>query len=692
MSQMIKRPKIFKYFAIYCWHAYPTNPKLFELLISKDNITYRSLGNFDMILKPGTQYFFIEEENFTDYNYLKMIIKETYGGNRAYLNNIFMFEDLNSSELEGCVSDSRERNMPRKSITTSSEKKNETDIKQSTERRRKYSIKSEIISYNCDENENDIETSYNKKFNKDNSRTKMMRYDNKLDNIYLISDSDLTSRRDIEDDNEDISKSRVFEKFKENNSRKKLKDSNSFKNKHLSNSTNEVKEKNTNRIEKSKSSKGNVNFVNIKSSNTQTQERLNSQNLDESEIKQNTKGEKPDSNTYGNYFHNSEINSDFEDMSISKVKHDNDAHLNRHDVSRISKSMRNDSKSVSSDNQDHIKYSENKHIKPLSNLPGNLKEIYSNPPNSNSNVNTKSNMNTNFILVNNHTNSNNDNHISEIIYKSLDDQIKDMQNQINKLTLESESREEANLDNIPIKDQVFSINNPNANTNLYPSADLNSSIKKNWGSQNFQNYDENNLYDIVNIKNSKSINYKIPNDVVSEMKKRGSEYYYDSSNLIEQNPKIVENDLQKYLNDDDDDDEIQRDISSESNRFHENYDKNEYYINNHENKINHIESKISTIENEINSMKLEMNRINKNIYNLLETKTLLNKNNMNHILDKCKKLINSNFNSESSKYNSQSHRRENGKNHPKSNDKNDFNKSERNFKKSYEKCKNFYNK
>ena len=95
-------PKKLSAIGIYCWHAYPTNPKLVEILISKNNDdNYISFGNFDLCLKPGRQLLQLDEENDTDYlntennNYsIKILIKETYGDKRTYINNIYLYENI----------------------------------------------------------------------------------------------------------------------------------------------------------------------------------------------------------------------------------------------------------------------------------------------------------------------------------------------------------------------------------------------------------------------------------------------------------------------------------------------------------------------------------------------------------------------------------------------------------------------
>ena len=98
-------PKKISAIGIYCWHAYPTNPKLIEIQISKNNgITFISLGNFDLCLKPGKQLLQFDyeinpplvKENKLDL-IIKLIIKETFGDKRTYINNIYLYENINLS-------------------------------------------------------------------------------------------------------------------------------------------------------------------------------------------------------------------------------------------------------------------------------------------------------------------------------------------------------------------------------------------------------------------------------------------------------------------------------------------------------------------------------------------------------------------------------------------------------------------
>ena len=90
----IKKSSFYKYFGIYCWHAYNTNPKKISLEFSEDNNNYLNVGNFLCELKSGNQFFELKHyNNNIKVNYIKIIIHNTYGGNRTYLNQIFLYDD-----------------------------------------------------------------------------------------------------------------------------------------------------------------------------------------------------------------------------------------------------------------------------------------------------------------------------------------------------------------------------------------------------------------------------------------------------------------------------------------------------------------------------------------------------------------------------------------------------------------------
>ena len=140
-------PKKLSAIGIYCWHAYPTNPKLVEVLISKNNDdNFISFGNFDLCLKPGRQLLQLDEENDKNFlntennNYtIKILIKETFGDKRTYINNIYLYENIDfmgsgiintfnpidtikeedDSSSIFYLRESRERTLPKKKINNS---------------------------------------------------------------------------------------------------------------------------------------------------------------------------------------------------------------------------------------------------------------------------------------------------------------------------------------------------------------------------------------------------------------------------------------------------------------------------------------------------------------------------------------------------------------------------------------------
>ena len=554
---MKKKSENFKYFGIYCWHAYPTNPKLIQLLISQDNNTFHSLGNFDLILKPGTQYFILDKKN-TSINYLKIVVKETYGGNRVYLNNIFLFDEinLNLAEFDVLVSNSRESNMPRKSQHISAEKKQE--ILENAQTIRSNVSKSELNSFNLSRRSGDmsnrkISADKNFEYKKENSELK------RLDTVFLISDSDLTSRKGDETSNYSDNKSYIS-----NRSKAIKQDEEVRYYKH-------VKEKSRQILQKNKS---------IRPKSIKSQNLIQNLHLDESAEEIKSKVSKNSKENFSESRKNSELNQ----MSVSRVKHevDNDA------MSNISMSINNKSNSRCVTESHCIK--EKNFTKVLSEGKNNLsgeKDYKKFPENKN--------------LENN----NEDN------YKFLDNQIKDMQNEINKLTLESSDREGI----YETRKKFMETTNRNWIPNLKKS--------------------EDNIMDIVNMKNSTSMyNRLTPNETNYK------------SFLKERNEK----ELQKYLFSETE--EIKSEINTVDKenlqKFGDDQNENlkiEMYDMNSENKINLIENKITNMECDINSMKLKMNTISESIQSLLETKTLLNKNNMNFVLDKCKMLIENNFDS-----------------------------------------------
>ena len=206
-------PKKLFAIGIYCWHAYPTNPKLVEILISKNNDdNFISFGNFDLCLKPGRQLLQLDEENDTNFlntennNYtIKIIIKETYGDKRTYINNIYLYESIDfigsgiinsfngidtikeedDSSSIFYLRESRERTLPRK-------KKNN-------------SINNNISSNRINNEINDI-------INMNNSNTKQIQSQINSDNLIKKVNSDELKNKDLTiDEFEIITKSKNIE-------------------------------------------------------------------------------------------------------------------------------------------------------------------------------------------------------------------------------------------------------------------------------------------------------------------------------------------------------------------------------------------------------------------------------------------------------------------------------------------------
>ena len=106
-----EHPKKLTAIGIYCFNKYPTNPKIIEVLISKDmDNNFISLGHFDLSFKAGRQLFYLDDDNekeikellnTVDFDNLiiKLIIKETFGGNRTYINNLFLYDNIDKNSI-----------------------------------------------------------------------------------------------------------------------------------------------------------------------------------------------------------------------------------------------------------------------------------------------------------------------------------------------------------------------------------------------------------------------------------------------------------------------------------------------------------------------------------------------------------------------------------------------------------------
>ena len=97
---MKQKPLIIRGFGIFCSESSSFNPKIIEVLSQfKNKDKYISLGNFKLGLSFGTQILTTEEIIFNDIERIKFVIKETYGGKKAHINKIYLYEHLPSSDF-----------------------------------------------------------------------------------------------------------------------------------------------------------------------------------------------------------------------------------------------------------------------------------------------------------------------------------------------------------------------------------------------------------------------------------------------------------------------------------------------------------------------------------------------------------------------------------------------------------------
>ena len=106
-----EHPKKLTAIGIYCWNKYPTNPKIIEVLISREKGgDFISLGHFDLSFKAGRQLIYLDDENdmeleeiLNNVNFndliIKLIIKETFGGKHTYINCLYLYDNIDTSNI-----------------------------------------------------------------------------------------------------------------------------------------------------------------------------------------------------------------------------------------------------------------------------------------------------------------------------------------------------------------------------------------------------------------------------------------------------------------------------------------------------------------------------------------------------------------------------------------------------------------
>ena len=90
----------YEYFGFRCPHVYSSNPAKLQLNVSTDGINFQSWGIISSIaFKQGSQFFKLEPLNSANAKYLQIVVKDTFGANRTYLSQIFLYADKPPAKL-----------------------------------------------------------------------------------------------------------------------------------------------------------------------------------------------------------------------------------------------------------------------------------------------------------------------------------------------------------------------------------------------------------------------------------------------------------------------------------------------------------------------------------------------------------------------------------------------------------------
>lgn len=462
---------------------------------------------------------FLEEVTRSRINYLKIIIKETHGGSRTYINNIFLFEDFPESESI-IVTDSRERNMPRKSDTfqNSERKGNEKMINSQTDQSISKQNKLEVSSTNSL-----IESTSSPEINRGKNiiRNENFNIKNPKNNNY-INARIFTNNNENSDNDQTLSINNYL-----------LTSDNNFL---LSDS-----EFSTHKERKPSS---------VYSTNPNHQNPIE-EAISEEEDKSSYRSFKNNNSNIQTIQNKSLTNHPSKSNSYNRMK---DQLLEEHIMKGLDKNFK---------------------IKLEHQIPTGGNSIDNSSPHRSMRLSYNPNH-----QFNNISSSNNYDLATSINYKALEEQLKEMQNQLNTLNL--------NTERIKI-------------------------YKEKYSSQNEDEFIE------------KLINKTKKDDTQDNININS----YRQANTLSQ-PITPKNNI----------------LSSQNNLLHNYLSVNESQFHsiqnnmNTDSNLNLMENRLYSLENEVTSLKLQMNKLNENIEILLEAKNIVNANNMNFIMDECKKLIN----------------------------------------------------
>ena len=101
LSNLRTRPATFTSFGWRCWHTYSSNPAVVELEASKDGTSFRKWAAFKADWVRGTQCFPIPPLS-SEYTAIRVLVKDTFGAARTYINQVFLSEDK-TAPAEDCA-------------------------------------------------------------------------------------------------------------------------------------------------------------------------------------------------------------------------------------------------------------------------------------------------------------------------------------------------------------------------------------------------------------------------------------------------------------------------------------------------------------------------------------------------------------------------------------------------------------
>ena len=86
------RPDFFRVIGFKCNHNLDSNPSRIDMAISKDGITYYSWARFKLEkYSHGWQLFDMDKMGIR-YKFIKLIVRDTYGDCKTYLNQVCLLE------------------------------------------------------------------------------------------------------------------------------------------------------------------------------------------------------------------------------------------------------------------------------------------------------------------------------------------------------------------------------------------------------------------------------------------------------------------------------------------------------------------------------------------------------------------------------------------------------------------------